>query len=53
MAIESVSSFMAKQGLMVVTQASKHNSPLPNLVIIQPSKENGQGNPAEEKNQPG
>ena len=30
--------FIAKQGLLVVVQASKHDSPLTSLVIIQASK---------------
>jgi len=39
--------------LLVVAQASKHDSPLTSLVIIQASKEKGQGNPPKEENQLG
>ena len=51
MILECVS-FMAKQGLLVVAQASKHDSSLTSLVIIEASKEKGQENLAKEENQP-
>ena len=53
MILECVSFFVAKQGLLVVTQASKYGSPLTSLVIIQASKKKGQGNPVNEENQSG
>ena len=53
MILECVSFCMAKQGLLVVAQASKNDSPLTSLVIIQASKEKGQGNPLKEENQSG
>ena len=49
----SVCFFMAKQGFIVVAQASKHDSLLTILVNIQVIKEKGQGNPTKEENQLG
>jgi len=53
MMLECMFFYMAKQGLLVVAEASKHDSPLTSSVIIYASKEKGQGSLAKEENQLG